>query len=293
MLHVASDFTQLALHSLAHLPLPGPERLLDPAYLAWSSASLPEDARGPIERDAELLARQCGGTSRGMLLQAAPELFEDIAQLRASARLDLVELSAADVAAPALLASYRSSAIDTVELWRAAVALAAPAFAAAWHEDLLPRCTDALEAVRGPLEDARRLHPALSDARVEFAWPLGPRGRAFARRIVVGVPGDWGGLAPEVPAVVALHEAAVRAHGRRLEGDSQDRYVRAEWAALVDVCERIGRAPRPLRDAHAEWLGALALEPLCREAAERGLVSEEAAAHVADRPLERAALLSR
>jgi hypothetical protein len=293
MLRIASDFTQLALHALAHLPIEGPARLMDRGYLEWTTTNLPEGARTPIARDAQVLASLCARTpTAASLLQAAPELFADIAQLRASAARDLAELGDAEVADPRLLAAYRASDATLVELWRAAVALAAPPFAAEWHGGLRARCAEGLEAVRGPLAEARRLHPALSEALIELAWPLGPRGRAFARRILVGVPGDWGELAAEIPAVVAMHEAAVRAAGEPLRRvDREERYVRAEWASLVDVADRMTQASAALRDAHATWLGSLDLEPLCRSAAELGLVAPAAAEAVAERRGERAETL--
>lgn len=290
LLSVASDFTQLALHALAHLAIDDPGRLDDPAYLAWSKRELPREAREPIERDAGVMAALFGRDPRSAIVHAMPELFRDVAQLRASAARDLAELGPADVAAPGLLAPLREVEV-LAELLRAAMALAADAFVATWKGGLEARCQRGARMLTPHLEAMRALHPTLRDARVELAWPLGARGRAFARRIVVGVPDDFASTDPRTPAVLALHEAVVRA--QRCESrDARERYVRIEWSALREVARCVGAAPPELRDAHAAWLASLDLAPLCAAACALGLTSESIAARIATEPRERAYLLA-
>lgn len=287
-LALASDFTQLALHALAHLAIDDPGRLDHPAYLAWSKRVLPVAAREPIERDARAMSALFAQDPRSSIVHALPELYRDVAQLRASAARDLRELGPSDIAAPWLLDGLREVEV-LAELLRSAMALAAPGFLEAWRA-LVPRCEEGLSTLRPHLDEARALHPALRDARVELAWPLGARGRAFARRIVVGVPNDFAMTDPRTPAVLALHEAVVRAQPSDAR-DSRERYVRVEWGALVEVARAIAPASPSLRDAHAAWLASLHLRPLCEAARELGLVSAEEAAQIASSPDDRAPLL--
>ena len=287
-LALASDFTQLALHALAHLAIDDPGRLDHPAYLAWSKQALPVDAREPIERDARAMSALFAQDTRSSIVHALPELYRDIAQLRASAARDLRELGPSDVAAPWLLGPLREVEV-LAELLRSAMALAAPAFLEAWRA-LVPRCEEGLSALRPHLDEARALHPALCDARVELAWPLGARGRAFSTRILVGVPHDFAETDPRTPAILALHEAVVRAQPCDA-GDSREHYVRVEWAALAEVARAIEPASPALREAHAAWLASLHLAPLCEAARELGLASAEAAAQIASEPDDRARLL--
>ena len=287
-LALAPDATQLALHALAHLAIDDPGRLDHPAYLAWSKRVLPVGAREPIERDARVMSALFAQDPRSAVVHALPELSRDIAQLRASAARDLRELGPDDVAAPWLLDPLREVEV-LAELLRSAMALAAPAFLEAWRE-LAPRCEEGLSTLRPHLEEARALHPALRDARVELAWPLGARGRAFPRRILVGVPHDFADTDPRTPVILALHEAVVRAQPSDA-GDSREHYVRVEWAALAEVARAIEPASPALRDAHAGWLASLHLAPLCEAARELGLVSAEAAAQIASEPADLARLL--
>lgn len=285
-LAVASDYTQLALHVLAHLPLSGPGRLLDPAYLAWSERALPESRL--LREDAPLIAALFDQAPDDAL-HALPELHRDIAELRATASLTLDALERSHVAAPGLLAALRATPV-LGELARTALLLAAPAFARVYREALIERCESGMRALAVHLDEARALLPALADARVELAWPLGAHGRAFSTRILVGVPGDFAGLPATTPAVLAMHEAAVRAHDVDLPGS--ERYVRAEWAALIDVAGRMTGASPQLREAHARWLAALALEPLIDGARALGLVSEARAARIVADPAARASSLA-
>lgn len=284
-LAIASDYAQLAFHALAHLPIRGPGRL-DPRYPAWCRRAMPEAARAPIEEDApaiaELVARE-----RCDVVHAMPELFRDLAQVRACAARELAELDDRDVASPALLRALRNSA--AAELLRAAILLAAPAFERFFAAELVPLCERGRALLEPQLDRARALHPPLAGARVELAWPLGAHGRAFPERIVVGVPGDFAGLDAATPAVLAMHEASVRAHGGGAAGEP---YVRAEWSAIIDVARSMAAAPSELREAHARWLAALDLAPLCERAAALGLAPAALAGRVAREPGARARLLA-
>ena len=239
----------------------------------------------PIARDAETIVALARGDA-SLDLQLLPELYGDVAQLRATAALAMTELSDGDVADARVLARVRDA--KHVELLRAAISLAAPAFATAWHRELLASCLERLERLRAPMAEATERCPALQGADVELVWSLGARGRAFERRVLVGVPDDWSGLAPESPAVLAMHEAMVRDAGRRESGD----YVRAEWSALSAVARQLADASDALRDAHASWLAGLDLAPLVTQARALGLCEARAAAQLIDAPSERASVFA-
>lgn len=271
---VASDYTQLALHALAHVPLVGPGDLSDAGYVAWAAEHLPAGAIEPITRLAPLI-----GAGAERALHWAPELFRDVEHLLASAGLET--LSAEDVHRAHALRGWKTSS-PAPELLRVAMLLAAKEYAARWP---VARCGERLQEHRDAFERAARLHPALGDARVELAWALGARGRAFPSRLIVGVPGDWTGLAPETPAVVALHEAAVRA--------ASGAYPIAEWQALTEVAARMSGADAALRDAHRAWLARLDLDDLCAGAALRGACDEAAAKAIREEPQARPELLAR
>jgi hypothetical protein len=281
---IASEYTQLALHVLAHVPWSGPGRLDDGAYVAWSKGALPVEAREPIEHDAALIAG-LHAREPSDAVHALPDLHRDVDELRATAAKELDALLDEDVADPALLAALRRTPVVT-ELLRAAMALSATAFVDAFRSQLRARCERGLAMLAPHLEEARALHPALRHARVELAWPLGAHGRAYRDRIVVGVPDGFAPLAPTMPAVLAMHEAAVRAHER--DAPPGERYVRSEWAALVDVAERMEHASSALRDAHAAWLASLFLDGLLERARTLGLVDAARAARIASDRTERA-----
>lgn len=287
LLLVASDYTQLAFHALAHLPIPGPGRLDDPRYLEWCAREVPREARAAIEDDAavvaELFVREGADA-----LHAMPELFSDITQARASATRALTELTGEDVADASVLRTLRNSA--AAELLRGAMLLMAPAFAR-FHRDVLARrCEDGRARMEPLLDRARSLHAPLRDARVELAWALGSRGRAFPRRVIVGVAGDFTERDAATPVVLAMHESSVRANDR---GPGSERYVRAEWAALVEVARVMEVAPSELRDAHAAWLASLDLSSLCESAAALGLVDAGLARRIVRDRQARAAELAR
>src|SRR5690606_10176385 len=140
-------------------------------YHAWAREALPADAWAPIERDAQLIAAQHdrraprlhGAAPR----QCLPALFECIAQRRASAAQGLEDGTGAP--APAALRSLLAADPVVIELVRAAMLLAAPAYARSWPEEA---CAEGLAAVRPVIEEARSIEPALP--RVELVWALGP-----------------------------------------------------------------------------------------------------------------------
>ena len=280
MLAVAPAYPQLALHALAHLPLAGPGSLHDPRYVAWARARLPEEAVAPVARDAATIAALHEAAGRPAALQLVPELHDALDVFVATGRRELRALDGRSAHAGAL-AALRALDPALVELLRAGMLLAAPAWRDAWPAEA---CERGVELLAPALDEARELCPALAEAGVEVAWALGARGRAFASRILVGAPGDWGGLAPETAAVLAMHEASVRAAG----GD----FVDAEWAALGAVARAVDGASPPLRAAHRAWLAGLSLDALLPEAVARGRTDEATASTLRARPEARAALLA-
>lgn len=255
ILEPTRDFTELVLHVLAHVPLAGAGSVHDPRYVAWMRGRAPGELERLVHEDAEVLARAWAGGREPEVVHAWPELFATIAELRACARDELRGLSAAKARDPAVLARIVAAERPELELLHATLCALAPWYAR-WHAtELEPALRHAVEEVRPWLEPAVRVVPSLADARIELAWALGPRGRGFASRIVVGAPAPWHGLDARAPVVLAMHEQLVIDRGPAS-------YVDAEWAALTGLAARMTAAPLALREAHAQWLGALELRPL-------------------------------
>jgi hypothetical protein len=218
-----------------------------------------------------------------------------------SASRDLEVLTERDVDDAALLDALRRFARapdaggELVEILRADLALVARDYARRHVERVAPLARAAAGAVEPFLAEARALVPSLAAARVELALALGSRGRALGGWILVGTPAPWNELDPAVPAVVAMHEAAVEDAAElltRAAAGAEERYVRSELAALARVARAMPRATGALRDAHATWVEALAVAPLLEAAMSFGLVDHAVARGIGEAPAERVRLLA-
>lgn len=236
-------FVDLVFHVLAHVELDVPASAWDPTYVRWTATQL-----GPA-RDRELgeLARDVERAApRHELLAAAQRLawlFRDVERARPAFASALVDLSAGDVDAPALLASL--AATPGAELLFCACALEAP------HHARLPAPVADDAAFERALADVRALAPALAEMPVEHVRALRARGRAYDGRIFVGLPGR------ETPAIDPAHAAWQAAHEATVVelGAAKLPFAEHEHAAIVLLAERAARAGKGRE--HRAWLGTL------------------------------------
>lgn len=281
-LQPADDFTQLALHVLAHVPRSGPADLFDRRHVAAAARLFSPSARALLADDAATLAALWRGAPVLDVLDALPALHASLAALRRTVARPLADLVPADVAAPPLLRALQRLG-PAGELVHALLGLLVDEFAAVHAAHLEPALARGRDALRPWLARLAEHVPGLAAARVELVWALGPRGRALPDRILVGCPGHL--TDPAAAAVLAAHEHAVCTSG-------QVDHVRGEWSALVRLARALRPAPDPLRDAHARWLASLDLDALLAAAAAADLVTPADAAALRARAADRAALLA-
>ncbi len=276
-------FTDLVLHVLAHVSVPGPEDLFDPRYVAWAAAAMPPELHAQLRADADVLAHRWTSTD-GLVLQAWPDLHDDWSAFLATRTRALAEVGPHEVARPDVLTRLQACSPPIVELVHAQLALLAPWFARAHADVIAPAIASIRADVDEVLGDAAVLVPSLARERIELAWSLGPRGRGLAARIVVGAPAPWNDVTAETTAVLALHEHAVRRA-------ASSEWASAEWAALRELANAMRAAPAPLRSAHAGWLASLELAGLVDVLRARGEIDGGLAARIVAEPPARADLL--
>jgi hypothetical protein len=293
--HAGSDFADLVYHALAWLTPPDASSAHDPRYVQWVRATLPPAAWAPLAEDAPLLTALYAQREQNRVLHALPRLHDSIASFLASAHRPLESLDAHAVQDPALLRALLGLDRGLVEILRASMALTARAYREAHPDSIAPELAHACAAVMPWLEEGARVVPSFAAERVELVFALGARGRGLGERILVGAPAAWNGLAPAASAVQALHEHAVHTAMRALSPrtGSHERYVRAEWAALVALSRAMEGAREGLQAAHAQWVAGLSVAALAHEAVKLGLVDEGAAQNVVQAGTARAAVLSR
>lgn len=279
-----SDFTELVTSLWAHLPIATTGDLHAPALVRWWQAQdLDDDVRALLVRDAPVLTAAWRARPERDAWHAWAELFADLARFAGARARALAELAPADVDAPALLAALRDD--PAAELVHADLAIWAPSFARVHRDVIAPALIGACRAAAPWLAQASARMPSLADHRVELAWSLGPHGRGLPGRIVVGAPARWHDGDPIHPAVMAMHEHAVR---DLAVGDHAAR----EWSALVRVARLFAGSDDPLAAAHARWCRGLDLRDLVAALAPRwpGRAGELAA--VRDDPAGRVARLA-
>jgi len=268
-LALADDYTQLALHVLAHVPRQGPGNLLDARHLERSRQTFSPATHTRLLDDAELLAAL--GDSSG--LDLLPELHGSLAAFRRTAARSLAEVTPHEVADATVLWALQQLG-PAAELAHAAMALLAEEFTAVYTRVIEPWARTTIAAIDPWLAAIAACTPGLADARVELVWALGPHGRAMPGRLLTGCadPHD-----PVTPAILAMHEYAV------CTSNYVD-YIPGEWDALIRGARWCAAAPPPLREAHARWLASLELAPLLRGAVETGLLTASDAIHLERSP---------
>lgn len=290
----AGDFADLAIHALAWVQTEDASGIRDPRYLRWVRDVLPREAWAAFDEDAAVVSALFARAEGRRALHALPRLHHSITAFLASASRPIEQLGERDVADAAVLRALRRMDRALVEIVRAGMALSARAYARARAQWVEPEVMRGCEAVAPWLAEAARVWPSFAQARVELAHALGPHGRGFGARIVVGAPAGWNAMAPARCAVQALHEHAVEEAGGAIEeGAGEDeRYARSEWGALVEVAKRMEGADTGLREAHALWVEDLALGGLAREAVRLGIAREDEARAVLEAGHERARVLA-
>jgi len=281
-------FAELVLHVLAHIEAPGPLDLHDPRYVEWAAARTPEMSRMRAQPDAELLAGAWCEPDAA-IVQRWIDLHFDLASFVRTKERALADLGPEDVEDPGLLERLQGLSPLFTELFHAQLGLVVHWFAGLHAVHIAPALASAAVAVADHAEAAVELAPTLGDARIELAWALGPHARASRQRIVVGAPASWNDLDPPTAVVLALHGDALR------HAQAQDP-VRAQWAALRQVCKTLARgsiATAALREAHLRWLAALDLAPVTRVLVGAGEISAADADALFEWPTERADVLRR
>jgi hypothetical protein len=278
-------FTDLVLHVLAHVSVPGPEDLFEPRYIAWAEGRTPTDLHARLREDADVLAHRWRSVD-GLVLQAWPDLHPDLPAFVTTRVRALADVQPHEVACPIVLARLQRCTPAIVELVHAQLGLLAPWFAQLHADAIAPAVAEVLDDVADVLADAATVMPDLAGERIELAWALGPRGRGLATRIVVGAPAAWNGMAPATSAVLVLHEQAVR------RADASE-WASAEWTALRELARVMRGAPARLRSAHTDWLASLELVSLVSVLQRRGAIDVGLAMRLIGEPHARAELLAR
>ncbi len=283
---VANDFTQLWLHVLAHVPLAGPGSTFDPRYVAWVAEHAPGEHLRVLTADAAVLRRVWAEAPPSLALHGWPQLFDGIAGLQRVASRSLADISPDEVRAPDVLTAMQRERSPAFELLHATLAVLAPSYQRWWSDAIEAPLGRAADELRSAFASACTWWPPLGSRPVELAWALGPRGRGFASRLVVGAPADWHGGDPSLAVVLALHEQAVIDSGHAT-------HAHAEWAALTGLAARMREASDGLRRAHARWLASLELAPLLTELLAAGVVDDAVFARVRQEPGRRTEVLAR
>jgi hypothetical protein len=261
-------FTDLVLHVLAHVRVGEAGCVHDPRYVAWVRGRAPAELERMLGEDAAVLERAWSGGRMPEIVHAWPELLGSIEALRASATLELRALAPEQVRDAGVLARLVACNRPELELLHATMCMLAPWFADWRAAEVEPALRAASEAVQPWLEPAARVLPSLGDARIELAWALGPRGRGFPTRIVVGAVAPWFEGEAIDAVVLALHEQSVIDSGHAS-------WMLAEWEGLTRLAARMVAAPEALRRAHARWLGSLELRSLLEPLHAAGRVTTE------------------
>lgn len=248
-------FTDLVLHVLAHVRVGGAACVHDPRYVAWVRGRAPAELERMLGEDAAVLGRAWSGGRMPTAVHAWPELLGSIEALRACASVELRALPRERVRDPGVLARLVACDRPELELLHATLCMLAPWYASWRAAEVEPALGCAAAAMEPWLEHAVRLLPSLGRARIELAWALGPRGRGFPARIVVGAEAPWHERGAIDAVVLALHEQSVIDSGHA-------QWVDAEWSGLTRLAARMHEGPEPLRGAHARWLASLELRSL-------------------------------
>lgn len=278
-------FAELCLHVLAHLPLGDAGASFAPDYLAWAVAVGATDEQA-LDDGARIAA--CVRPSSRPLLHRWPGLHTSLAGFDATRTRAIAELADDDVDDRGLLRALQAADDPALELVHAMLALAAPAWSRIHATMIAAPLEAACRDAQPLLARACGRVPSLHDVRVELSWTLGPRGRAYPDRIVVGAPAAWHDGDAATSIALAVHEHAVRDLADREIGAGD--WADVEWWALRHVAARLD-GDDELATAHARWLARLDLAGLVAILRQRGAIDAAQAERLLEVPDARAALL--
>ncbi|MEZ4228001.1 MAG: hypothetical protein R3B89_02480 [Polyangiaceae bacterium] len=242
------SYASLVLHVLAHVQLPEPGSLHEPAYVEWCAARLGGIERRELGDDVRLLAALLAPLEERLAVQLLPRLFARDADAARAGSIDLEDfprqgVSSYDEAVWRHLLGRRSAEVLRVvcEVERLHLARLSP-----------PSPDPALQRYLAELTPAA---PSLGALRVVELRPLWRRGRLTSGEIWVGSARSGEGPGRLHVAWQACHEATLREVGEAWPS-SAGYDVALEYAALGLLGERAGRAG--LAAEHAVWFQTLA-----------------------------------
>ncbi|NUP04887.1 MAG: hypothetical protein HOW73_02375 [Polyangiaceae bacterium] len=263
-MRAASRYEDLVFHGLAFVPpatgasaASRAASLYAPAYVAFAQGHMQAEAWSLFIEDAPVLSRLFAPVAVAHAIGFLAELHDEIGAFRAASRRPLDELAPEDVSSRVALQALRSLPREPVEILRSDLALAATAFDTGYEAFLAPHAMAIREVV-----DARRSvlgapFDRLPLDEVHLSTTLGPRGRVFGSRVVVGteaLPGQ--AVDPDPILVLAVHEHVVHlttlAFGRRGRAPG---WAEVEAVAL-SIEERLF-IRTPLERAFEAWSGVL------------------------------------
>lgn len=276
--------TGLVLHVMAHVRLAGPGTLYDPRYVAWVVQAAPAEHVARLHEGAAILER-AWSTSTPMSVHAWPTLYRSVDELRALGDAPFASLRPEQVRSPRLLEALQRLEPAPTQHVHAMLVAAAAGYDSLRRARIDAELAAAIELMAPWWEPAVALVPTLGRSEVALCHALGPRGRVYGHRIVVGAPAPWNELDPRISVVLALHEQLVH-------DCEHSAYARVEWAALTGLSARMRNAISSLREAHAVWLASLELAPLLEVLVGEGLVDEGTRRVIDHEPLRRAEVMA-
>ncbi|MGE0325560.1 MAG: hypothetical protein AB7K71_27700 [Polyangiaceae bacterium] len=239
------SYAELVLHVLAHVPLPEPGSLHEPAYVAWCARRLGPCAGRELGEDIEVLGQLLAPLELRVGIQRLPLLFGDSREAQGFALVDLHAfpdqgVRSFDEAVWRQLLPQRS----VVEVLRMACE------AERMHLEQISPPTNS-QALQRYLAELTAVAPALARLAVIELRPLWRRGRLMGEQVWVGAADRGAGPGLEHVAWQACHEATVWELGTRWRSDAA--YDSAlELSAVALLGERAQRAG--LAAPHAVWL---------------------------------------
>ncbi|MCB9590246.1 MAG: hypothetical protein H6718_32845 [Polyangiaceae bacterium] len=243
-LEIRRPYAELVLHVLAHVPLPEPGSLHEPAYAAFCAQRLGPSAGRELGEDVALLSQLLAPLDVRLEIQRLPLLF---ANSQDALRFALVDLHAFpdqgvrcfDEVVWRQLIPQRS----VVEVLRMACEVERVHL-----EHLSPPRNS--RALRRYLAELCPVAPALQGLEVCELRPLWRRGRLMGKQVWVGAAQPDEGPGLEHVAWQACHEATVwELSSRWRSGAAYDAHL--ERSAIALLAERASRAG--FSEAHLEW----------------------------------------
>lgn len=260
-----SSFTDLVFHALAFVPASPRASLASqaaslhwPAYIQLVQAELPRAAWQVLEEDAPLLSTLLEPVEVSHAIGLFAELHETVEQFLASATRELKDLGSQEVGSVAALDALRALPVAAVEIFRAGLALSAPAFIELRARVLVPFGAQVRRAILERLSAMGSIF-GLPVGDVELSLTLGPRGRGFGTRTVVGIAGLPNDVVdPDLSIVLALHELTVHRAAALLRSVGRQAHWADVEAVAVALEQQLARGT-PLEAAQRGWLAGLDL----------------------------------